>query len=149
MPGRPFRSGVAATLVAAALLVTGCSDAGTDLSYEDAAQAVHAALARLGYDTSEGDDAGPQSQSFLAVPANPALAELQVAAARERDEPAGDYTPIGETDVAGERLPVISRRGEVDGVWFTCRGLYVEILAEGGVAEVVPPAAEVLDALGC
>ncbi len=94
--------------------------------FRSANDLIHAALNRMGYLTNEHGDASQRSDSFIAS----ANRDFEVFTIWSIGSVLGDYVvvdqPVGP--LFGPEAVAISRRGTVEGVWFVCGQLEIEIL---------------------
>ena len=100
-------------------------------SFEQASKQLHKTLAEFGYNTAEGDHAGPASEAFLAVPTAGGAA-IRVGATWGVDGPQGSFENLGTVNIGDVKMSLISRLS-VEGVWFECNGLLLELLSDDGI----------------
>lgn len=116
-------------------------------SFDQASQQLHKTLTALGYDTSEGDHAGPTSEAFLAVP-KAGGAAIRVGANWHTDHPQGSFENLGNVDFGGVKMNLISR-ASARGVWFECKGLFLELLSTAGFEVIREVAPTIRIRMGC
>ncbi len=120
---------------------------GNFLSFDEASEALKKALEERGYDTSEGDHAVGNAESFLALPLNDNSAELRINTSWEQKQPLGSYTLLNDTVQLTSALGIA--RLDAKGVWVDCRGFQFEILSTDTNNAVGQILASIRNELGC
>ena len=116
----------------------GCFD--SLVSFDDATIALEAALNDLGFENLGGDDAGPESLSY--VVGRGEVEEVQLTTGWDLFGPQGTF----ETEPRSDDLVAITRADRV-GVWTTCDRLYLESVDLGDTQVASALARELIDVI--
>jgi len=104
-------------------------------------------LDEQGYDTTEGEQASGDFESYLARPINRSRTEIRVNTTWQSAEPLGSFAILDKTPHSRESMTI--SRLDAQGIWTNCGEFQFELLSTDPITHILKLQQSVQDQLNC